>query len=244
VKIAEAFVVALERAGRADSGRPELLPSRLTRACADVLPVSGVGMALFAGSIRVPLGASDEAAADAERLQFTTGEGPCIQAHLTSSTVQVDEAEIADRWPLFHAELRAKTRVRSIVAVPLAAPLSGLGTVDFFYDDPHDAFRADLWDVTAVVDRMATLLIDGVPLPTLAAPDLTPPGWLSRPMTGRSDVIVAVGMLNAALDLTSQQALDVLRGHAWASDRTLDDTAHDIVTRHLSTNDLAVTRDD
>lgn len=243
MNIAEAFVVAFDRAGQADSGEPELLPSRLTRACADVLPVAGVGMALFAGSIRVPLGASDPAAADAERLQFTTGEGPCIHAHLTSSTVQVDEAEIADRWPVFHAELVARTRVRSIVAVPLGAPLSGLGTVDFFYEDPHEAFRADLWDVTAVVDRMATLLVDGVPLPSRAAPDLAPPGWLSRPMEGRSEVVLAVGMLNAALNLTSQQALDVLRGHAWANDRTLDDTAHDVVTRQLSTNDLAVTGD-
>ncbi|WP_111768623.1 ANTAR domain-containing protein [Nakamurella deserti] len=241
--ITEAFVAAYERAGHSDGGRAELLPSRLTRACADVLPVSGAGMALFAGSIRVPLGASDPAAADAERLQFTTGEGPCIHAHITASTVQVDEAEMALRWPLFHAELLAKTRVRSIVAVPLGAPLTGLGTVDLFYRDPHDAFTADLGDVAAVVGRMATLLLDGVPLPTSAAPDLVPPHWLSRPMEWRSEVVVAVGMLNAALDLTSQEALDVLRGHAWATDSTLDDTAHDVVTRRLSAEDLSPAHD-
>ncbi len=238
MNITEAFVAAFERTGR-EGGGPELLPSRLTRACADVLPVSGAGMALFAGSIRVPLGASDTAAADAERLQFTTGEGPCIHAHLTASTVQVDDAEMAERWPLFHAELRAKTRVRSIVAVPLGAPLTGLGTVDLFYLDPTDAFAADLDDVAAVVGQMANLLVDGVPLPTAAAPELAPPNWLSRPMEWRSEVVVAVGMLNAALDLTSREALDVLRGHAYATDSTLDETAHAVVTRQLSAEDLS-----
>lgn len=244
MNINEAFAAAFERVTRSEGGGPELLPAQLTRACAEVLPVAGAGMGLFAGSIRVPLGASDPAAADAERLQFTTGEGPCIHAHLTASMVQVDEAEIAVRWPLFHAELLSKTRVRSILAVPLAAPLAGLGTVDLFYRDPGEVFRADLDDVAAVVSRMAMLLVDAIPLPTATAPDLTPPGWLSRPMEGRSDVVVAVGMLNAALDLTSPQALDVLRGHAFATDRTLDQTAHEVVTRRLSAQDLAPAGDD
>lgn len=240
--ITEAFGAALLRTAD-DGSAPEMLPTRLTRACADVLPVAGAGMALFAGAIRVPLGASDAAAADAERLQFTTGEGPCIHAHLTASTVQVDEAEMAVRWPLFHAELLSKTKVRSIIAVPLGEPLTGLGTVDLFFLDPREAFFTDLHDVAAVVNRMATMLIDGVPLPTPALPELTPPGWLSRPLEWRSEVVVAVGMLNAALDLTSRQALDVLRGHAWATDSTLDQTAHDVVTRRLSAEDLSPTLD-
>lgn len=242
MNITEAFVAALERTARDGSG-PELLPSRLARACADVLPVAGAGMALFAGSIRVPLGASDAAAADAERLQFTTGEGPCIHAHLTASTVQVDEAEMAIRWPLFHAELLAKTSVRSIIAVPLGAPLTGLGTVDLFFGDPRQAVVIDLHDVTAVVSRMGTMLVDGIPLPTPAAPALTPPGWLSRPMEWRSEVVIAVGMLNTSLNLTSQQALDVLRAHAWATDTTLDEIAHGVVTRVLSAEDLSPSLD-
>lgn len=242
MNITEAFVAAYEHEARCDGGRPELLPGRLTRACARVLPVAGAGMALFAGTIRVPLGASDDAADDAERLQFTTGEGPCIHAHRTASTVRVDAAEMAVRWPLFHAELLAKTLVRSIVAVPLGPPLTGMGTVDLFYRDPRDAALADLHDVDLVVAQMAVLLVDGVPLPTAAAPDLTPPGWLSRPMERRSEVVVAIGMLNAALDLTSQQALDMLRGYAWAHDSTLDETAHEVVARRLSAAELSPRR--
>lgn len=239
MNIAEAFVAAFHRAESTGGGGSELLPDHLTRACVDVLPVAGAGLALFAGSIRVPLGASDEASADAERLQFTTGEGPCIHAHRTASTVSVDEDEMAVRWPLFHSELLAKTRVRSIIAVPLGDPLTGLGTVDLYFHDPRDAHAVDLLDVAAVVERMALLLVDGIPLPSAGVPELRPPGWLSRPMDDRSELVVAVGMLNVALDLSSQQALDVLRGHAFATDSTLDDTAHDVVNRNLSVQDLA-----
>ena len=40
-----------------------LLPQRLARACAQVLPVTGAGMSLyFASGRRLPLGASDEVA--------------------------------------------------------------------------------------------------------------------------------------------------------------------------------------
>lgn len=243
MNISEAFVAAFHRAASTGGGGAELLPDHLTRACVDVLPAAGAGMALFAGSIRVPLGASDEASADAERLQFTTGEGPCIHAHRTASTVRVDVDEMATRWPLFHSELLAKTRVRSIIAVPLGEPLTGLGTVDLYFHDPRDARAVDLLDVAAVVERMALLLVDGIPLPSVAVPELRPPGWLTRPLDDRSEVVVAVGMLNVALDLSSQQALDVLRGHAFATDSTLDDTAHDVVSRNLSVADLAPTAD-
>lgn len=239
MNISEAFGAAFDRAAALGGGQVELLPDHLTHACVDVLPVAGAGIALFSGSIRVPLGASDEASADAERLQFTTGEGPCIHAHRTASTVVVGIDEMITRWPLFHSELLAKTRVRSIIAVPLGEPLAGLGTVDLYFHHPRAAHAVDLHDVAAVVGRMAELLVDGVPLPSVAVPGLVPPGWLTRPMEGRSEVVVAMGMLNTALELSSQQSLDVLRGHAFATDSTLDDTAHDVVTRSLSVDDLA-----
>ncbi|MEO5831849.1 MAG: ANTAR domain-containing protein [Nakamurella sp.] len=243
MNITEAFGAALHRASPAGGGGAELLPDQLTQACAIVLPVAGAAMSLFAGSIRVPLGASDAASADVERLQFTTGEGPCIQAHLSASTVRADDTDMATRWPLFHSELMAKTRVRSIIAVPLGPPLAGLGTVDLYFHDPRDADATDLHDVETVVSRMSSMLVDAIVLPSAAAPELRPPGWLSRPLDDRSEVVVAVGMLNVALELTSQQALDVLRGHAFATDSTLDDTAHDVVTRQLAAEDLSPTAD-
>jgi hypothetical protein len=58
--------------GPAEMTGPELLPVRLARACVEVLPVAGVGISMFGSSgMRIPVGASDDDAAAAERLQFS-----------------------------------------------------------------------------------------------------------------------------------------------------------------------------
>jgi hypothetical protein len=65
--------------------------------------VAGAGIGVLADpGMRVPLGASDEDAATAERLQFTVGEGPCLQAHSSARPVYTPAAVFAARWPLLY----------------------------------------------------------------------------------------------------------------------------------------------
>ncbi|TWH71654.1 hypothetical protein [Modestobacter roseus] len=98
----------------------ELLPERLARACARVLPVDGAGICLFfLSDRRLPLGSSDAESAEAERLQFTSGEGPCLAAHAAGEPVLADEAAIRARWPGFYDSLVARTRIRSTISLPL-----------------------------------------------------------------------------------------------------------------------------
>jgi hypothetical protein len=76
VTLVEDFHIALA-ASAVDLPGPELLPERLARACALVLPVDGAGISLFfASDRRLPLGASDPVSAEAERLQFTQARVP------------------------------------------------------------------------------------------------------------------------------------------------------------------------
>jgi hypothetical protein len=79
VSVVERFAARV-RGQPAELAGPELLPVRLARAAVRVLPgVAGAGISVLADpGMRVPLGASDEDAATAERLQFTVGEGPCL----------------------------------------------------------------------------------------------------------------------------------------------------------------------
>src|SRR3954454_22995239 len=65
----ERFKSALA-ASAAELAGPELLPERLARAAVAVMPIDGAGISLFfAGDRRLPLGASDDQSAEAERLQ-------------------------------------------------------------------------------------------------------------------------------------------------------------------------------
>ena len=49
-----------------------------------------------------------------------------------------------------------------------------------------------------------------------------------------------MGMLNVALDVPAPDALALLRGHAYATNRTVDDIAHDLANRRIAAQDLRV----
>ena len=79
--IAERFDAEVRAAAHRGLEGPELLPERLVRAAAAMLPVADASLSLLeAGDKRVPLGSSSPEAASAERLQFTVGDGPCMMA--------------------------------------------------------------------------------------------------------------------------------------------------------------------
>jgi hypothetical protein len=51
-----------------------------------------------------------------------------------------------------------------------------------------------------------------------------------------------MGMLTVGLDVTSTDALALLRAHAYATDRIVDDLASDIVSRRIPTQHLRLDR--
>ena len=125
---------------------PELFPARLMRAGAGALPVAGAGLSVFTTDRhRVPLGASDDNAALAERLQFNIGKGPPVGArHRSRLAVHRagDGAAMAD----LHNELVQRTPFRSILSMPLDQPgLGGDTTMDLYYENPHLSLPRTNW---------------------------------------------------------------------------------------------------
>ena len=92
--IAQRFQAACADVAEPELAAIELLPVLLARACARVLGVAGAGISVFADDYRVPLGASDNDASSAERLQFTLGEGPCLDAYHHAQPFRGDYATI------------------------------------------------------------------------------------------------------------------------------------------------------
>ncbi|MGY1713312.1 GAF domain-containing protein [Geodermatophilus sp. SYSU D01106] len=218
---------------------PELLPERLARACARVLPVDGAGIGLFfADGRRLPLGASDPAAAAAERLQFTVGAGPCLSAHAEGRPQVADEASIRSRWPAFYDALVTNTPIRGVISLPLEDELRGLGVLDLYTVPPTDVGAlglAEALEIGAEVaatfrthDRATRRLVDG-------------PVWLDAPAAGRRSVVwQAMGCLNSGLGLDSTDALSLLRAHAFANGGDLDDLARRIIDGELPLESLAL----
>jgi hypothetical protein len=239
VPIADEFTTAYAAAA-AEMPAPELLAVRLARACARVLPVAGVGISMFGSDgTRIPVGASDDDASIAERLQFTAAEGPCLDAHALARSVLATETLIEQRWPDFYTGLVARTPFRAIAAIPWPNTLKGAGTVDLHFRHSRDLADLDIGRADAVIARVEhTLLSESVVEVSPLGPG---PAWLAGPAANsRNAVFIAMGMLNVALDVSTPDALALLRGHAYATGRTVDDIAGDITGHRIAAEDLRV----
>jgi hypothetical protein len=233
VDLAERFVAAVSQLYAGAGVGAELLPTVLARACVQVLPVAGAGLSLT-GELRLPLGSSDEAAAAAERLQTTLGEGPCLVACSKHEPQLFDQAALSSTWPVFHDEFVTKTPYRSVASFPLLTPQRRpFGALDLYSTDhTSDTFRSLMGVGTAVVGPICLLLFD---TPTVnAAYDLGLAAWMdTHSVKRRNNVWRAVGMMIAHANLSSTNALDLLRAYSYGHDTTLDDTADQLTTRQL-----------
>lgn len=226
----------LDAAMTVASGETELLPSRLARAAAAVLAVDGASLSLMSVDLRVPLGASSPAATVAERLQFTLGEGPCLDVLHGGPPLRSDSATLEQGWPHFHRELVATTPYRSVVAVPLPFNATGGGgALDLYLTDPVGVGRVDLEECAQVADGVVERLLRVVSPGSLAgADDASKVQWLQADgARARMEVWVAVGVLTHHLGLPAPDALDVLRAWAHSHDTDLDSVAAQLVSGGL-----------
>ncbi|NAZ75584.1 hypothetical protein GTQ99_09145 [Kineococcus sp. T13] len=219
---------------------PVLLPSTLARACARVLPFDAAGLSLMGGpGARVPLGASDDDAAEAERLQFTHGDGPCFLALREGRPVVVTEEKWRERWPVLAREHFARTPFRGGLSLALRLGDARIGVLDLYSRASSALDGASIIDGQAIAAVVTSVLHRtlGTPSPERGHEvdeDLEEPVWMTSPgARRRRQVWVAIGMAHLALDLPGEEVLAVLRAHAYASDRTLDELADDVVQGRL-----------
>jgi hypothetical protein len=226
----------------------ELLPVRLARACVEVLPVDGAGLSLHDTAFRVPLGANDDVATLAERLQFTQGEGPCLEASSERRVVVASPAVLQERWPAFTDELFRHTPYRAIASVPLALTPRSFGALDLYFTDPDAVDGVSLVEVSAVCAE----IVEALQIATDSAPtddaraglesdletDLMPPWLTSAPARVRSFVWVAMGMIMTAYQLTAPDALAMLRSYAYGHDLLVDDLSVALADGTMSATEL------
>jgi hypothetical protein len=222
------FLDALQGPVPEELAGPEMLPTRLARAAARALPVDGAGLSIHEGAgLRTPVGASDELTSLAERLQFTHGDGPCLRAHDTGGAIAFDLDDIARNWPELHASLIGSTPFQAVLSLPLAPPLGTTVVLDLYAGQVGDLVQVPRDDVAAVVDVLTEELVrasDG---------DSGPRWWDSPDARSRNSVWQATGLTSVALGIDVVAALAVLRAHAFATGRVVDDLAADLVSGRM-----------
>jgi len=238
VDIVTSFAEALDLSSSGDADDPELLPERLARAAAAVLAVDGVGLSIHGSpDTRTPLAASSDFAAAVERLQFTTGRGPCLLAATSAMPVFATEQLLELRWPAFYDLLVEKTPIRSMLALSLRGRLRGVGAMDLYFTAPDGPATVDIFDARCVAELISQQLgpaADWSPW----TPNETP-GWTNTPAARRRGRLwMAVGMVMLASRVPAPDALALLRGSAYSTGRTVDDVADDLIERRITADHL------
>ncbi len=140
-------------------------PSSFCRACVARLDIDGASISLLtAGDARETLCATDATAELLEDLQFSLGEGACVEAASTGRPVLVADLHHStetSRWPVFAAAVAERSEVGALFAVPLQWGTVNLGVLDLYRATPGSLSDAQLRDAIRAAD-LAALMFLGV----------------------------------------------------------------------------------
>jgi hypothetical protein len=201
-------------------------------ACTELLAAVGAGLSVTRGGVtREPLLASGPVAEELEELQFTLGEGPCLDATTRHSPVLVPDlagASAHSRWPVF-APAATDAGVRGMFSFPVSAGAALVGVLDVYRAEAGSLRPQELADALVLADTVLVLALDahgGI------APDLD--NLLDTTVSARrAPVHQATGMVAAQLGVSMTDALAALRAYAYTRGRRLTEVAADVLARKV-----------
>jgi hypothetical protein len=205
--------------------------ARVCEVCADVALMSGAGIMLMSGE--APTGSmctTNEVSARIEELQYTLGEGPCVDAyHLDRPVLEPDLADPSTpRWFAFTPPA-VEAGARAIFGFPLQVGAVRLGALNLYRDQPgplSDDQYADALVLAGVAAR-AVLVMQAQ----------ARPGELAAELEAGADFRLAVhqaaGMVSVQLGVAVGEALVRLRAYAFGNGRPLAEVAEEVVGRQM-----------
>jgi hypothetical protein len=205
--------------------------ARLCSACPRIVGVDGAGIMLMSGDIpRGSLCTTNAVSHLIEELQYTLGEGPCVDAYQQNRVVA--EPRLADprtrRWSAFTPPA-LDAGVRAVFGFPLRSGTVRLGALNLYRDRPGPLTGDQHADALVLADLAARWVLE--------AQAGAPPGAVARDLEIGADfhfvVHNAAGMISVQQGISVTEALIRLRAYAFSNDRLLADVAEDVVARRL-----------
>jgi GAF domain-containing protein len=193
--------------------------------------VNGAGVMLMSGDIpRGSLCTTDEVSQLIEELQYTLGEGPCVDAYQQDKVVA--EPDLADpvtrRWPAFTPPA-LQAGVRAVFGFPLRVGTVHLGALNLYRDLPGPLTGEQHADALVVADVAARWVLEaqaGAPVDRVAEE-------LEVSADFHFAVHNAAGIVSVQQGISVTEALIRLRAFAFSSDRPLAEVAQDVISRRL-----------
>ena len=209
----------------------ENVARHLCATCAEVVSVAGAGVMIMGPEDSwAVLCASNGVAAAIGDLQYTLGEGPCVEAHLSGAPVAEPHLAqpLPSRWPVF-APAALAAGAAALFSFPLRMGGVHLGALTLHQTRAGELSDEQHLDALAMADLVLQVV--------LARQAEAPAGALADELEVlseyRAEVHQASGMVSVQLGVSVADALVRLRSHAYAEGRPLAGVAEDVVTRRL-----------
>jgi hypothetical protein len=214
------------------SGEPTTYPltMRVCRATRNLLGAEGASITLENSTPnRITLCATDKPAGLLENLQDVLGEGPCRDAFDLGRTVETAlDLTAVGRWPQFAPAAETVIGANGVLwSIPMHAGAEVIGAVSLYRRLPGPLIES--LDVAQFLADAAAAALIRDPLAFAAHNTSADPiGWSSR-----SQIHQASGMLASKLHITIDDALALLRSHAFTVGIELTEVAAAVVGRRL-----------
>lgn len=167
---------------------------------------------------------TDEIAAQVDRLEWETKEGPCVDAIMAERFECDPDISKDPTWPQLAARVLRETPVRGMLGYRIFVGVRKVGALNLFSDRPG-AFTDEAADGGAVLAAFASVAIT-------AAGQKAEARTLREGLASNREIGKAVGLLMATHSIGDDEAFGVLREASTTLNRRLADIARQIVKDH------------
>jgi len=201
----------------------------------DLVPVSGASITVFGRpGAHSTICVSDGIAVELDQLQFDLGEGPRFQTARTGRAAISEDVltGVHSEWPVFGGAA-ARLGVGSVFSFPIRIGSALLGVADLYRRTTGPLGDDATKRARSIARRVAA------PAVARAGRSATSDEPDSRDSPAlRREVHQATGMILIQLEVSADEAFDLLRAHAFSQARTVEDVARDVVQRRLDFRDV------
>lgn len=205
--------------------------ARLCEVTREIVGVSGAGVMLMSGD--VPGGSlctTGQVSNLIEELQYTLGEGPCVDAFRQDRVVLEPDLEHpgTPRWLAFTPQA-VEAGVRAMFAFPVQVGAVRLGALNLYRDGPGPLTDDQHADALVLADVIARWVLD--------VQNHAPTGTMAEELEQDANfhfvVHNAAGAVSVQLGVSITEALIRLRAYAFGNDIPLREVAEEVMARRL-----------
>jgi hypothetical protein len=204
------------------AGKGGLDPARVIRFAARAIPhTRHCGLTLLRkGKAPQTLEATGDLPLRVDALQYSLGEGPCLDAAEQGTICLTGAVDEDDRWPVFGPRCREETGVQSMLGVRLPLANEDQAALNF-YSVERDAFDELDVSVASIFAPFASLAVEQ----QLREQDSE---HFHAALTSSRQIGTAVGIIMARHLVTADEAFEMLRQASQQLNRKLRDIAADV----------------